>query len=134
MSTRRWFVSILALILAAGSLAACGGAAPVTPQSQPVPQAQSSPKVPATPATPPVTTDQAIDLVRKDPDLQKYSAEVKAAGRRLAFTAEETPSRFVVAVSESGAANYVVTRWYLVSKKDGSVTEWDMSNGSVPED
>jgi len=120
-----WLASIVALVvLVAGCsrrMSSTVDAPPTNPASTGVVRAR------------PVTTNQeAIDYVRQQPDVVEYEKALKAQGYKLYVRTEETPSRFIVRVGEETPDKVTVVSWYLVSKGDGSVTEWDISKGEPP--
>lgn len=77
-----------------------------------------------------VTKDSAVSLVEKQPEVEEYKRNVESAGFKFFIKATETKSRFVVRVGEEHPEKVTVTSWYVVSKADGQVKKWDLTQGS----
>jgi hypothetical protein len=85
-------------------------------------------------SSPPITSEEALDAVRKQPAIVELTQAVQVAGYKVVFDIEETPSRFIVRVGEDRGSRITYTRWYLVSKGDGTAVQWNVAKGPPPRD
>lgn len=127
MSTPKCVVIGLVLLLATG----CGGSRP----SSEIGKKAAAPAPMTAPAPKAITSDDALKAVSQLPAVIQYGRDATAAGRRLVVAlSDPTPTRFIVMVGSADSTRSSITRWYLVSKADGTITEWSMAKGPLPKD